>query len=83
MQLALGGIVAEPVVERLSVGVVAVDQCHIDIDHLGNACHHNLTLCDVALGQEPCMGVAGIGTLQLRTGTGGHDNRQAVACGIA
>ena len=83
VQLTLGSVVAEPVVERLSVGVVAVDEGHVHVNHLGNACHHDFTLRDIALGQEPGIRVAGVGTLQLGTGTGRHDNRQAVASGIA
>ena len=83
VQLALGGIVAEPVAERLSVGVVAIDKGYIDIGHSGHAGHHHLALGDVALGEEPRVGVAGVAALQLRTGAGGHHNRQTVAPGIA
>ena len=83
MQLALSGVVAKPVHERLAVDVVAIDERHVG--GVQGLCgrEHDLALGDVALGEEPGVGVAGIGTLQLGTGTGGHDHRQPRLRGVA
>ena len=78
----LGGVVREPVEERLAVVVVAIDEDSLLVAHGASCCEHDLALGDVALGEEPGVGLAGVDALQLGTGTRGHDHGQSLLPGI-
>ena len=78
----LVGVVGEPVEERLAVVVVAIDEDDLLVAHGLGGGEHDLALGDVALGEEPRVGLAGVDALQLGTGTRGHDDGQPLLPGV-
>ena len=59
----LGGREAEPVAERLAVGVVAVEQAHALVAYGLHDGEQHHALRDVALGEEEGIGLAGLAAL--------------------
>ena len=83
VDVLLSGIITKPVLERLPVGVVAVNHGHVRGTHRTGCANHDFTLGDVTFRKKPRIGFLGVDALQFHAGASGHQNRQTVLARVA